>query len=189
MAALDLDTESVAVVAGAYEGVTMRFIAELYGCHVLGFEPQEWAVERANKRLHEDAHFTKATVFRHGIGAEDGVLPMGEVGTDAASFVNDPAARTHGVGKIREWGDVMSTLAIDFVDLLLLNVEGYEYILLPHLKKIDWMKRIKHIIIQFHDMDRSPYHDAVVQLAETHVIKWEHANWYLWTWQMWERVA
>jgi hypothetical protein len=86
MAALDLDTESVAVVAGAYEGVTMRFIAELYGCHVLGFEPQEWAVERANKRLHEDAHFTKATVFRHGIGAEDGVLPMGEVGTDAASL-------------------------------------------------------------------------------------------------------
>lgn len=185
MAALDLTPESVAVVAGAYEGATMQFIASLYDCRVLGFDPQNWAVERARERL---AGFPKATVFNHAIGLAEGEFLMGETGTDAASFIEDPAARTHGPGLMREWASVFDSLALTHINLLLLNVEGYEYKLLPYLHGLGWLERIKHIIIQFHDMDRSPYDDAIALLARTHVSKWEHANWHHWTWQMWERV-
>lgn len=186
LAALDLNRESLAVVAGAYEGATVQFISELYGCHVLGFEPQEWAAHRARERLHHEARYTRASILNYAVGAESGELPMGEVGTDAASFISDPAARTHGTGRIREWGAVMENLAVRRVALLLLNVEGYEYVLLPHLDKLGWLSKISHIIIQFHDMERSPYDETVKLLARTHRLTWEHSNWSHWTWQSWE---
>lgn len=185
LASLWLNEKSKVVVAGAYKGDTIAFLDGMFGCEIHGYEPQEWAYNECVKRF---AGRLNVYVHPYAIGAECGELPMGEVGTDAASFVPDLAARTHGTGMMYWIDQAFEDAKLDGeIDLCVFNMEGYEYKLLPYMAEHGIIQRVKHLVIQFHDMDE-PYIEAMKLLGQTHIMRWEHANWNHWTWHYWEHA-
>lgn len=76
---------------------------------------------------------------------------MGEFGTDACSFINTgPDSREQGNGLIRDYAIVAEELEIDHIDLMIMNIEGYEFELLPYLMELGLLENIDRLIIQFH---------------------------------------
>jgi FkbM family methyltransferase len=188
LASFNFCTEDVAIVAGAYKGDTIAFLRGLYNMKVVGFEPQTWAFDYADDQFAQD-HAVR--VYPYGIGTKNGRVRMGEWGTDACSFVPDPAARTHGEGEMCDFAEVVGAIAWlrDGCDLAVFNMEGYEYELLPYMASFGYLAKVNHLVIQFHDMDLQEgriYSDTQRLLERTHVRKWEHANWAHWTWQRWD---
>lgn len=189
LASLPLEASSVGIVAGAYKGDTIEFLHGLYNMQLYGFEPQEWALNIARERFHGLANIR---LYPYGIGTETGRFDMGEWGNDACSFVEDPAARTHGTGEMQDTAAVFDSLGLleKPIDLAVFNLEGYEYKLLPYLHDLGVLRNIMHLVVQFHDMDRmlAEYGATCDMLVQTHRNRWEHANWSYWTWQLWERT-
>lgn len=127
------------VVAGAYKGLVVDYLATLYpSAPVLGYEPQGWAYEVARERnsIHKNAK-----IYPYGLGVETkDSVPMGEFSTDACSFLEDSGER--GFGNLE---DAALHLGPG-VDLLVINMEGYEYKLLPYLLRF----APKALAVQFH---------------------------------------
>lgn len=186
LASLDVHLKplSKAIVAGAYKGDTIAFLRGLYpNMEVYGYEPQHWAFDILAARFGVDL---KVHCFNYGLGVRDEELPMGEWGTDACSFVPDPLARAHGVGQLRDTANVFKDLFPEPVDLVVFNLEGYEYQLLDYLYRQSLTGRMANIMVQFHDMEISPYREIMDLLATTHHEVWRHSNWSHWVWQLWK---
>lgn len=144
-----LPEEANVIVVGAYKGLAMEALMELYpNINLAGFEPQPWAYEEAQTRLRD---YYKAIVYNIGLGVENALLDMGEWHTDAASFVNTgPGSREQGTGYIGEADNLLKMVGFDHIDLMIMNIEGYEYQLLPYLRKIGWLNRIDRLAVQWH---------------------------------------
>jgi len=133
---LDADSTDLIFVAGAYKGRVMDLLLTKYPkVRVWGFDPQSWAVAEALKRLHAREHpAARWKIFETALGADSGNFPMGEFHTDACSFVNTgEGARERGAGRMREWWDFLGQAEVWRPDWLIANMEGYEFVLYPHL--------------------------------------------------------
>ena len=140
-----LTKKSVVVEVGGYCGRWALQIAERYHCRLYVFEPQPWAWNVCSSVLGD-----KATVLPYGLGDESGMLAMRNWETDGASFVK---AEGQGSGMVREVGAAFKELGIKRIDLMLMNIESYEYVLLPHMLDLGILPR--RLMVQFH-----PWHDA-----------------------------
>lgn len=192
LASLEIEGSDVCIVAGAYKGDTIAFLRQFYDCVVVGYEPQVWAYEECKARFANDR---KVYLFNYGLGTQSGTFPMGEVGNDAASFVPDPAARTHGEGELT---DIVFALGV-LIDgdvmymgkpakLALFNMEGYEYELLEHMSEKGIMQAFDSFIIQFHDLERMDIQQAVETLSKTHHCRWNFQPSNAWSWTWWEKA-
>lgn len=139
------------VIAGAYKGLAIELLRDLYPtCNIFGFEPQDWAVNEAAARLHAMKDRSNWwQIEPYGLGTMDAYLPMGEYHTDAASFINT-GSREQGHGYVKEFGKTMAKTGLDHLDLFVLNVEGMEWELLPHIIEIGWLEKIDRLAVQFH---------------------------------------
>lgn len=160
------------VVIGAYRGLAMEALLELYPTiNIAGFEPQPWAWEEAQERLR--GHYN-AIVYNIGLGVEDAMLDMGEWHTDAASFINNgPGSRSQGVGYVGEADRLLKMAGFEHIDLMICNTEGYEYHLIPYLRDKGWLDRIDRLAVQWHwfpDLGYTPERmDAeIVELWKDH---------------------
>lgn len=144
-----LPTDAVVAVVGAYKGITMELIDEVYHpSAIIGFEPQEWAWQEARERLAERFN---CTVLHFAMGDKTGKFPMGEWNTDAASFINTgPGSREQGIGEMMDAQWIFDTLFIEPVDLMIMNIEGGEFELLPYLQQSGLLSRINRLAVQFH---------------------------------------
>lgn len=139
----DLTPSSVVVEVGGYKGRWALQIAERYGPWMLVFEPQPWAAQACREVLQG----TSFHVFEYALGTVNGVAFMGEWETDGCSIVKDDSAE-HQV-KIVEIGQTFRDIGItDRVALMLINIEGYEYQLIPHM--LDEGILPDRLIVQFH---------------------------------------
>lgn len=139
----------VAVIAGAYKGDTMAFLAEHHpDLAIFAFEPQLWAVDKIRER-----NIPNVRTFPYGLGIDnrrDAMLY--EHDTDAASFINIPGARTFGIVELKDARGVFGFLGLTSIDLFLMNIEGYEYQLLPYL--IEYGLPVKRWVVQFHHIGK-----------------------------------
>lgn len=145
----NLPEKSTIIVVGAYKGITMELLDDLYHpARIVGFEPQLWAQTEAVLRL---VNRDNCTVLPFGLGDKTTRLPMGEFYTDACSFINvGPGSREQGEGQIAEALDIFNAMNLWVVDLMVMNIEGYEFQLLPYLRKMKILNRINRIAIQWH---------------------------------------
>lgn len=139
-----LTSDSTVVEVGGYKGRWALQIAERYHPRLFVFEPQLWAYEVCKRALGD-----AATVKHFGLGDHDDLLSMGEYETDGCSFVKPSAATDNSdKGLIYEIGRIFKELEISAVDLMLMNIEGYEYTLLPHMLNKGILP--KRLMVQFH---------------------------------------
>lgn len=132
-----LTEESVVVEVGGYKGRWALQIAERYGCLIEVYEPQPWAAAVCSEVLRPYG----VSVLPWGLGVRDEVLPMGEWETDGCSFVK-PAN-----GAMCRLVEASSVLPLH-IDLMLMNIEGYEYTLLPHMIAQGILPQ--RLMVQFH---------------------------------------
>lgn len=117
-----LTRDSVVVEVGGYVGRWALQIAERYAPRLYVFEPQPWAAATCRAVLGN-----RATVLDYALGVEDGPALMDKWGTDGCTLEGDG---DHLVA-VREAGAALAPLGP--IDLMLVNIEGYEYTLIPHL--------------------------------------------------------
>lgn len=167
LALLDLPPGGVCIVAGGYKGDTADFLRKVHRSRVYAFEPQEWAVTELQERFAGD-HWVQVRPFGLGSTNADG-MPMGEYGNDACSFLFDRSTvRTVGKGDLRDVAQVWKEEGIGYLDLLLLNMEGYEYVLLPYMADRGLLACVGNVVLQIHE------HVAVEGVALGSVLRQTH---------------
>ena len=147
-----LDENSVVVEVGGYTGRWALQIAERYHPRLYVFEPQDWAADVCQEVL-----WRRAEVYRCALGDHDGDVIMGRWGTDGCSLLiegGEPAVR------MREIAAAFRELEIDHIDLMMMNIEGYEYVLIPHMLSQDILP--DRLIVQFHPQTIGDARTAIV---------------------------
>jgi FkbM family methyltransferase len=158
-----LTAASTVVDVGGYRGRWALQMAMRYPVRILVYEPQAWAADCCRSVLG-----TRATVYTYGLGVRDERLPMRAYETDGCSFVD-------GDGSTAELRDAAQVLP-ERVDVMLMNIEGYEYTLLPYLIENDRLPDA--LMVQWHRHgDTSGAHDALIaQIERTHRRLWDYGD-------------
>lgn len=177
--------DTVVVEVGGFEGRWLAGMAERYEATFHAFEPQPWAADRLEQRVLQQLGPNSAlAVHRFGLGRTDSALPMRGWNTDACSFLKDDAwyerhpgegRRDEGIGQIRPVGRVFAQLGLERTDVLMMNIEGFEYVLLPEMARGGLLHRIEHIAVQFHDGYDTEATEAEVRelIGRTHDVRWD----------------
>lgn len=136
-----LTSDSVVVEVGGYKGRWALQIAERYAPKLYVFEPQPWAYETCREVLGD-----RAFVINAALGTRNGSVTMAKWETDGCSLVDDGE---HGPEvSMLEISAALRSFEIDHIDLMLINIEGYEYTLIPHM--LDQGILPDRLMVQFH---------------------------------------
>jgi FkbM family methyltransferase len=171
----ELTAESVVFEVGGYEGRWAAEIQRRYHPVLHVFEPQPWAAEKCRLALADPLHRT--FVHEYALGVLDGRFPMGEFETDGASFLPQP--RRQGAGEMVRIDTFLDVRRIGSVDLMLINIEGYEYDLLPFMIRKGILPRIRNLMVQFHafaDLAGTATVDLRKAIGATHDILWDYGT-------------
>lgn len=144
----------VIFVAGAYHGRYCDYLSHRFpAASIYGFEPQRAAFNNAVIRCHSRPN---VELFNFGIAITTSPQTLGDCHTDGASLLKDSGYRERCY--FLDSPTLRRFLGVEHIDLLLLNIEGYEW---PLLKQ--WLSPSEHEIehyrslaVQFHIGKESP---------------------------------
>ena len=141
-----LNEHSIVFEVGAYKGRWAKQIADKYGCTVYAFEPQTWAYEEIVKLNNPNI-----CPLNYGLGVKTETVMLGEYDTDACS-VYTTNSRKDGYGDFLEAEQAFLSLGLvdRDLDLMMMNIEGYEYDLIPHMIDSGLVLFFKTICVQWH---------------------------------------
>lgn len=143
-----LDEKSIVLDIGAYKGRWSKEIANRYGSRIYAFEPQQWAFEIARKELAEGPNIH---LYNFGLGVESGNFEMEEFETDGASFVLGFSQRQQsGEGVLMDMASWLKENRINQIDLIMMNIEAYEFKLIPYMIGRGILPKVKYFMCQFH---------------------------------------
>jgi len=185
---LHLPEQCVVVIAGAYKGKLMEYMMLYHPCKsVYGFEPQPWAYDIATARV---APYAACHVHPWGIALADvSNLPMGEWGTDGCSMMTGD--RDTGYGQFKEvLGEFQKIIQHEerAIDLCILNMEGYEFLLLEGLlRQAHIASMVRRFAVQFHLQYAQPaQYGATLYALDQH---YQHNfGYFLPSWGLWSDV-
>lgn len=137
-----LGSDSVVIEVGGFKGRWALQIANKYSPRRLYvYEPQAWAYEVCQAVLGE-----RALVGRFALGTRDCMASMDKWGTDGCTLMNaDGWSPDIMIKEIGAWFVKMDTCQ---PDLMLMNIEGYEYELIPHMMSRGVYPQ--RLMVQFH---------------------------------------
>jgi len=176
-----LNTDSVVVDCGGYEGRFADEIFRRYGCTVHVLEPVKRFHDEIVRRFGEHP-----SIFAHnvGIAAEGPTTATFRIKGDMTGAHADQGEEV----EVKLVGVVyfMEYFAPDGVDLFKLNVEGHEFEVIEKLIDSGVIAKVRNLQCQFHNVvpNAQARYDALQKkLAETHHLTFDHG----WVWQNWER--
>lgn len=153
----DLKPNDIVFDIGSYRQEFANKIRKRYGCYVECF----------------DALDNKAA------GTENGTVMMGGNFLYTSFF----AVENQRAYKCVDIADYIT----QEISLVKMNIEGFEYVLLPYIIEKGLMSKIKNIQIQFHLIDGLPceeeYNKIADSLKSTHSLTWR----YPFVWENWKR--
>lgn len=187
VASVDWDIASPVMVVeiGGFEGRWVAEMAARYRGTYHVYEPQAWAHTRIRERFINANLTTRGSalvIHPYGLGPEDQDVVISGWGTDAASVLKtadwhtdhpDEGRNERSVSTLRAVADELGSLGA--IDVAMMNIEGYEYILLPAMIDAGLMPQIRHLMVQFHTDYPASAAEARIreQIAETHDLIWE----------------
>ena len=168
-----LTSESVVFEIGSYKGRWAYQIATRYNPYLLCFEPQEWAYRVSEAVLKDFAH---TRVFNSGLGTKNGRIRFSGEGTDGCAVIEGEG----GDAFMRDVASVVEELGTPVIDLCLINIEGYEYTLVPYMMA----KNIKPrwLMVQCHG-NPTDYQELRDLLGQSYNVLWDYGM----TLTAWER--
>ncbi len=177
-----LDSRSVVLDVGGFEGQWASDIFARYRCRIHVFEPLPEAAEAIGRRF---AANPSIKLHRAALGAKAGTAEIAVLG-DGSSLLAAGGRRVEVPVVTPE--QVFAAEDIAEVALMKINIEGGEYDLLEHLIATGLISRIRDIQVQFHmdipDAERR-MHDIQSRLAGTHRLTFQ----YRFLWENWRRLS
>lgn len=141
---LDVPERGTIIVAGAYEGRYLHYLSEMFPAASLhGYEPQGLAFDKADARL---VGRYSVHLWHCGLATSSGEFTISNYCTDGASLLSTAGSQS----LVKMVNAVEAFSAHPSIDLLLLNMEGYEWALIPYLLNEMMHHRIRTFAIQFH---------------------------------------
>lgn len=159
---------------GGFEGRWAQQIWDKFHCHIDIFEPQMWAVEKLNRRFEG---IKKIKIHPYGLWTENIQLLIGNYHTDGASVVKDDGRESKVIGDFRDFRKVFGTFPAKNIDLMLMNIEGAEYTLLPAFIRFGLMTSVFNFFCQFHPKDQErdePSENIFVDMERSHDLLWNY---------------
>jgi len=189
---VELQEPAVAVDVGGYEGEwSGQILSHAAGrgldaieLHV--FEPEPNSLEHLHTQFDEDP---RVRVHPFGLGGRDRFERMAVGGPGTSQF---KSASQSGFWQavdleLRDASAVLDELAIEQVDVMMVNIEGGEYELLDRLYETGWLGRVNCLLVQFHEFAPDAYRArrrSRAHLAETHRCTWN----YTWVFERWDVI-
>lgn len=145
------------VVAGAYKGDTVAFVLEHHPtARVLAVEPQEFAMKAlvetlANRPLNASSlHLWGCALLAENKARQ---VRLSEADTDAASMLELTGSRKTIEVRGEPAIEILRKSGFAFVDLFIMNMEGYEHYLIPWLLSHSNEVKIQRFLVQMHFPD------------------------------------
>lgn len=176
----DLNSESLVLDLGGYKGQFASDIYARYNCRVLVFEPVNAFAEKIEERFKRNS---KIEVFHFALGSKARQEVISLQAEGSSLYRNSPNKTAIDFLDINEFFILNN---IQHVDLIKINIEGGEYELLPRLFETGLISKIKHIQVQFHDLDSTSeaYMIEICSiLSKTHSPTYQ----YKFVWENWVR--
>ena len=175
-----LNQDSVVLDVGAYDGAWARQIHRRYKCRVICFEPVKSCFEKLKANV---GHIEKITLLNVGVKNKTGFTDIYANG-DASSIWNVPEGPV-AVEHIQIMSILDIAKAINFIDLIKMNIEGDEYEVLDAIIDAGIQSKFGNYQIQFH-RDIPEYQSRrdriVAELAKTH----KRTYCFDYVWENWE---
>lgn len=177
---------NVFVEVGGFEGRWVAEMAARYAGTFHAYEPQLWAHERIRAAFAAVARpDARLEIHSYGLGPHDDYALMGGYETDAASFLKTPefyqrnpeeGRNRYGYGEIRGlYSEHCNLRDLGTIEVMMMNIEGFEYILIPALLRAKMLPRIRNLSVQFHRVYPESSEETEIrrQVETTHRIIWE----------------
>lgn len=179
---VDIDRDSLVLDVGAFNGDWSQKIWDRYRPTIHGFEPAPSGYQAMAKRFYGNE---KVNAYEYGLGGGDSDASLALKGP--GSSIYDQPGRFGSVDvHIRDVVNVLDELEITDVDLLKVNIEGGEYDLLDRLAESGRLRRMRLVLIQFHEWHPRAYQRRRQNrraLQQSHDEVWN----YPWVWEYWRR--
>lgn len=131
----NLSEKDTVVDVGAYKGQWLIDMYNIYGCKGIGFEPIK--------------KFTVNSVFPEEIQIYDFALGT-ENKEDKINLKDDGSSISEDGEEIITIKEAKEFIKDKKISVLMINIEGYEYQLVPYLIENRCLENVKNIQIQFH---------------------------------------
>jgi len=163
----DLNENSIVFDLGGYKGSWTAEIFSRYCCFVYIFEPVEEFASFIEKRFSRNK---KIKLFKFGLADVTKDVEIAICADGSSIFkTNEHSAKI----KLIKATDFFEEEGIHKIDLMKINIEGAGYDLLDHLIESGFIKNIKNIQVQFHDIVAEAVKRRASiqeQLKKTHVL-------------------
>jgi FkbM family methyltransferase len=184
---VDLSPGAVVLDVGAYDGGWSRRLlrgAETRGqgdLRIYAFEPEPTAIQRFRDAFVGDR---RVELLPFGLGARSRTEQLTISGPGSSIFVERDGSGATQI-EIRDVDDVLTSLGVERLDFVKINIEGGEFELIDRLHESGWLARTGTVIVQFHEFGPDAYRGRRRnrrQLAETHRCTWC----YPWVFERWD---
>lgn len=176
-----LDQDSIVIDIGGYKGEYAESIYHKYGCHIYIYEPVKLNFLECAKRFSNNE---KIKCLNYGLSDSSGSFYISDE-DNGSSLIKNNTSRGCEKVFVKQFNEEIESLKLDHIDLLKMNVEGAEFLILPHIinnKKM--ITKIENIQIQFHTFypNAKKLRDEIrAKLSETHKEEWN----YPFVWESW----
>jgi FkbM family methyltransferase len=176
----DISEDALVLDLGGYKGQWASDIYAKYNCRIMIFEPFELFAEKIKERF---VNNSKIDIFQFALGANARNESIG-ISDDGTGIFKKSTEQAHiNFVDAKVFFDEEK---ITEVDLAKLNIEGGEYELLNRLIETKLISKIRHLQVQFHDIDassRGEMEKIQNKLALTHSLQFR----YDFVWEGWIR--
>lgn len=180
----NLPRKSTIVVVGAFKGRLIALLANLYPdyAQIIGLEPQTEIAQEAHERLR---YYDNIRIQSFGLGTDrtPRVLSVSSPGTIHASMVEELGPRENNHVHMIDAATFFAESDKQNIDLLVMNIEGFEYVLLPYMHKIGVFKQIERLAVQFHPKLKPEYLSTAAEqiIHNSHHLKFnDFPRWTYW---------
>jgi FkbM family methyltransferase len=177
-----LTPESIVFDLGGYKGDFAADIYEKHKCNVYVFEPVQRFYSACIDRFRGNE---KIKCFNYGLSNENGSFLISDEDNGSSIIKNNASGSCERVF-VKSFDEEMKALGVPHIDLLKINVEGAEFLILPHILAKNLMPKIRYLQVQFHTFypQAKTLRDNIRrQLSDTHDEQWN----YTFAWESWAR--
>ena len=177
-----ITSDSIVFDLGGYKGDFAADINNKYNCHVYVFEPiKKYYLDCVNRFRGNK----KIKCFNYGLSNQNGSFLISE-DHDKSSLIKINIFNTSEKVLVRSFSDELSSLKLDHIDLLKINIEGSEFLILSDILSKKLISKINYLQVQFHTFfpnSKILRNEIRVKLKLTHEEEWN----YPFVWESWKR--
>lgn len=140
-----LNKSSIVFEVGGYLGNYSQRIIDKFNSKIYIFEPSKIYFNYLKLKFKSNP---KVKIYNFGLGSKNKTEDLSIKGSGSSVYKNTPLKEKI---KIHDIFEFINKSDLERIDLIMINIEGGEYDLLPKMIKTKIISKFKYVQIQFHD--------------------------------------